>query len=170
MGGKVAQLAASRRPAGLAGLILVAPATPSPTHLPEAMVEQQLHAYDSPESVMQTIRFLSAQPLHEKAIEQIIEDSMSGHPEARRAWPLSAIREDIATEVGKINVPTVLLAGEKDNLDSIEQHKKEVLSRIPGARLRVVAQSGHLSPIEQPVTIADEIASFVRDLPDQGSS
>ena len=35
MGGKVAQLLASRRPAGLVGLVLVAPAAPTPTHFPE---------------------------------------------------------------------------------------------------------------------------------------
>lgn len=35
MGGKVAQLLASRRPAGLVGLVLVAPASPAPNRLPE---------------------------------------------------------------------------------------------------------------------------------------
>ena len=34
MGGKTAQLLASRRPAGLAGLVLVAPSPPGPTVLP----------------------------------------------------------------------------------------------------------------------------------------
>jgi 3-oxoadipate enol-lactonase len=34
MGGKIAQLMASRRPTGLAGLVLVAPSPPSPMALP----------------------------------------------------------------------------------------------------------------------------------------
>jgi predicted alpha/beta-hydrolase family hydrolase len=37
MGGKVAQLAASRRPEGLSGLILVAPVQPTPRRNPEEM-------------------------------------------------------------------------------------------------------------------------------------
>ncbi len=44
MGGKVAQLVASSRPQKLAGLILVAPATPTPSQMPEEAKQQQLHA------------------------------------------------------------------------------------------------------------------------------
>jgi pimeloyl-ACP methyl ester carboxylesterase len=40
MGGKVAQLIASRRPEGLLGLILVAPAQPTPRHNPDQMREE----------------------------------------------------------------------------------------------------------------------------------
>jgi pimeloyl-ACP methyl ester carboxylesterase len=47
MGGKVAQLVASRRPEGLLGLILVAPAQPTPRVNPDEMREGQVHAYDN---------------------------------------------------------------------------------------------------------------------------
>jgi pimeloyl-ACP methyl ester carboxylesterase len=49
------------------------------------------------------------------------------------AYPLESILEDISSEVAKINVPTVLLAGELDQVDSIERHKTEVLAYIPNA-------------------------------------
>ena len=52
IGGKVAQLAASRRPEGLSGLILVAPAQPTPRRNPEEMRQGQLHAYDNSENVL----------------------------------------------------------------------------------------------------------------------
>ena len=55
MGGKVAQLAASRRPEGLSGLILVAPAQPTPRRNPEEMRQGQLHAYHNSENVLKTI-------------------------------------------------------------------------------------------------------------------
>ena len=55
MGGKVAQLAASRRPEGLSGLILVAPAQPTPRRNPEEMRQGQLHAYDNSENVLKVI-------------------------------------------------------------------------------------------------------------------
>ena len=162
MGGKVAQLVASRNPQGLAGLILVAPATPTPTHLPEQEMQQQIHAYDSRETVLQTIAFLSARTPDPETVEQIVEDSLSGTPEAKMAWPTSAILEDISSEVSKIRVPTLVLAGELDRLDSVEQHRREVVARISGARLEIIPQSGHLLPIDEPVRTARAIDLFVK--------
>ncbi len=164
MGGKVAQLVASRNPQGLVGLVLAAPATPSPNRLPEEAMQQQIHAYDNRESVLQTIAFLSARTPDAETVEQIIQGSLSGAPEAKLAWPVSAILEDISVEVSKINVPTLVLAGEQDRLDSIEQHRREVLARISGARLEVIPDSGHLLPIDEPVQTARAIERFLKQL------
>jgi pimeloyl-ACP methyl ester carboxylesterase len=166
MGGKVAQLVASRRPAGLKGLVLVAPASPTPTRFPEEAMQQQIHAYDNRETVLQTIAFLSARTPAPEIVEQIVEDSLSGVPEAKLAWPTQAILEDISEEVTKISVPTIVLAGELDRLDSVEQHRREILSRIPGARLEIIGGSGHLSPIDEPEKLARAIEAFVGELPE----
>lgn len=164
MGGKVAQLLASRRPAGLVGLMLVAPATPTPTHFPEEALQQQLHAYDNREKVLQTVAFLSARTPDAKTVEQIVEDSLSGVPEAKLAWPTAAIREDISAEVPRIAVPTLLLAGEHDHLDSVEQHRREVLPRIANSRLQIIPGSGHLIPVDEPLALAHAIDAFVAEL------
>jgi 3-oxoadipate enol-lactonase len=164
MGGKVAQLVASRRPAGLVGLVLVAPATPTPTHFPEEALQQQIHAYDNRETVLQTIAFLSARTPDAETVEQIVEDSLSGAPAAKLAWPTSAIREDISAEVPHIAVPTLLLAGEQDRLDSIEQHRREIISKIANSRLQIVPSSGHLIPIDEPIALARAIDAFVAQL------
>ena len=164
MGGKVAQLLASRHPKGLAGLVLVAPAAPTPTRFPKEALEQQIHAYDSRETVLQTIAFLSARTPEPEVVQQIIEDSLSGVPEAKLAWPTSAILEDISSEVPKIAVPTLVIAGEQDRLDSIEQHRREILGRIPNSRLEIIADSGHLIPIDEPVQLAHAIGQFVTEL------
>ncbi|SEB43111.1 alpha/beta fold hydrolase [Terriglobus roseus] len=164
MGGKVAQLLASRRPEGLTGLVLVAPASPAPTHFPEEAFQQQLHAYDNRDTVLQTINFLTSSPPSPELVEQIVSDSLSGSPAAVMAWPTTGLREDISAEVPKIDVPTLILAGEHDNLDSIEQHRREVLSRISRASLEVVSGSGHLIPIEAPQQLATAIKHFVSQL------
>ena len=85
MGGKVAQLVASHRPEGLKGLVLVAPATPTPSHMPEEAKQQQMHAYDDREAVLQTISFLCARMPSAEIVEQIVADSLSGAPEAKLA-------------------------------------------------------------------------------------
>ncbi len=162
MGGKIAQLLASRNPPGLVGLVLVAPATPTPSRMPEEAKQQQIHAYDSRETVLQTIAFLSAGSPDPETVEQIVQDSLSGTPEAKLAWPTAAMLEDISSELPRITVPTLVIAGEEDRLDSVEQHRREVVARIPGARLEIIAHSGHLLPIDEPVPTARAIDRFVR--------
>lgn len=164
MGGKVAQLLASRQPSGLAGLVLVAPASPSPVLFPEEARNQQIHAYSSREAVVQTIGFLSARTPAPEIVEQIVKDSMGGSAEAKLAWPTEAILEDISAEISKITVPTLVLAGDQDRLDSIEQHREEIVKRVPNARLEVISGSGHLIPIDQPQKLAAAIADFAEPL------
>ena len=97
MGGR-SQLAASRRPEGLSGLILVAPAQPTPRRNPEEMRQGQLHAYDNREILPKTIGSgrLTARPPSPAILEQIVEDSMSGSHEATMAYPIESILEDIS--------------------------------------------------------------------------
>ncbi len=164
LGGKISQLLASRNPEGLQGLVLVAPAPPTPLRLPDEMRETQVHAYDTREGVLQAIRFLSSRMPAPSVVEQIVEDSMSGSREATLAYPTASILKDISSEMSKINVPTLVLAGELDQLDSVEQHKREVVARIPNAQFAIVEGSGHLIPIDEPVQLAKQIAGFVARL------
>jgi len=48
----------------------------------------------------------------------------------------------------------------------MEQHKREVHSRIPGASLKVIGNCGHLMPIDQPKELADSMQGFVSPLRD----
>lgn len=163
MGGKIAQLIASRHPQGLVGLVLVAPATPTPSILPETAKQQQLHAYDDRDTVLQTIGFLSALTHPRDTIDQIVEDSLSGVPAAKLAWPTEGMLQDISANTAAIQVPTIVIAGQLDRFDSIEQHRREVIARIPGSVLEIVAGSGHLLPIDAPVRVAEIIRQFIRE-------
>ena len=136
LGGKVAQLVASRNPGGLQGMVLVAPAPPTPLRLSDEMREAQIHAYDNRENVLKTIELLSSRMPSPLIVEQIIEDSLSGNQEATLAYPTSSILDDISAHLARINVPTLVLAGELDKLDSVEQHKCKVVSRTRMHNLR----------------------------------
>ena len=164
MGGKVAQLLASQRPEGLEGLVLVAPAPPTPQSIPEPARQQQLHAYDNRENAMQALAFLTVRMPTIDLQEQIISDNLAGSPQAKLAWPTSSAYEDISAQVKDITVPTLVVAGEQDRQDPLEQHRREVLPRIPEAKLTVIPQSGHLVPIDQPEQLASAIRNFVRSI------
>lgn len=161
MGGKVAQLMASRRPQGLVGLVLVAPSPPPPMAIPPEAREAMLGAYATRESVGATIdQVLTAKAPSPKDREQVIEDSLRGAPQAKAAWPQFISQEDITREVATIDVPTIVIAGELDRVDSVGVLKAELLPRIPRAMLHVLPGTGHLSPLESAQKLARLIGDF----------
>ncbi len=165
MGGKVAQLIASRRPRGMEGLVLVAPSPPSPTLLPDEQRAMLAGAYRSRESVEFVIdHVLTAKPLDAARREKIIEDSLKGAPQAKAAWPNVAMREDITSAAALIDTPTIVISGELDKVDPVATLQAEVLPRIPHAALHVLPGTGHLSPLEAPVELAHIIAQFVGEV------
>jgi len=124
--------------------------------------EAQLHAYDTrPENALQALAFLTAFPPSDALQEQILSDNFAGSPQAKLTWPTSSAYEDISAVVGNIAVPTLIVAGEQDRQDPLQQHLREVLPRIPGAQIKVIHDSGHLLPIDQPGQLAKVIRSFV---------
>jgi pimeloyl-ACP methyl ester carboxylesterase len=165
MGGKVAQLMASRQPVGLAGLILVAPSPPSPMIMPAQAREMMAGAYASREAVEASIdTMLTAKPLSAEDREQVIEDSLRGAPPAKAAWPRSTSLEDIAAQVGDIAVPTLVIAGALDRVDPPIRLRAELLTRIPQAVMHVLPGTGHLSMLESPDAVAGLIADFANHL------
>ena len=157
MGGKVAQLAASRRPQGLAALALIAPAPPRPAVDAKA-AGALTHAFDSRETVSDALRhMLTARPLPPDLQEQMIDDGLAGNREAQLAWPLGGITEDITAAAKAIEVPVQVLAGRQDRVDPPESLQVNLLPFIPGARMTVLEETGHLSPLEVPEQIAQEL-------------
>ncbi|MDR3428744.1 alpha/beta hydrolase [Silvimonas sp.] len=162
MGGKVAQLLASRHPAGLAGLVLVAPSPPSPMNVPLEARQGMVNAYDSRESILATVeQMLAATPLQPEDLQTVVHDSLQGAPAAKAAWPLAASQEDITAQAALIRVPTLVISGDKDKVDPPAVLQQELMTRIPHATLHVLPGIGHLSPLEAPEDLAHQIREFV---------
>ena len=162
MGGKVAQLLASRRPAGLAGLVLVAPSPPSPMNLPLKVRQGMVNAYASRESILATVeQMLAASPLQPDDLETVVQDSLQGAPAARAAWPLVASQEDITAQAALIRVPTLVISGDKDRVDPPAVLQRELMPLIPQATLHILPGIGHLSPLEAPEDLAHQIREFI---------
>jgi pimeloyl-ACP methyl ester carboxylesterase len=165
MGGKVAQLLASRRSRGLAGLILVAPSPPSPMRLPLEARQGMVPAYANRESIKATVeQVLAGKPLSADDLETVMQDSSKGAQPARIAWPLVMSHEDITAQVSSIDVPTIVIGGELDRVDNLSTLEAEVLPRIPHAVLHRMPGTGHLSMLESPKLLAQIILNFAGSL------
>ncbi|MFE9404291.1 alpha/beta fold hydrolase [Streptomyces sp. NPDC006530] len=163
MGGKVSQLVAARRPAGLAGVFLIAPAPPQPPATVTEEYRQGLsHAYDSPETVRHALdHILSATPLSEAVRATAERDSLATGFEARREWPLRGIGQDITRAVRGITAPVAVLAAENDVVEPPSVLRRHLLPHIPGAVLTTVPDVGHLLPVEVPGDVAKALGEFL---------
>jgi pimeloyl-ACP methyl ester carboxylesterase len=72
--------------------------------------------------------------------------------------------EDIRSDVRLINVPTLVLSGARDQVDTTSRLREEVLPCITGSQLRVLPQTGHLPMLEAPDAVARAIREFVLQL------
>jgi pimeloyl-ACP methyl ester carboxylesterase len=164
MGGKTAQFLASRRPKGLVGLVLVAPAPPSPFIVPEELRVQMGGPNVREFVTMAAEKILTYRPISREDVELLVSDAIRGSVAGRTAWGRETSLEDITDAVGHINAPTLVISGEHDKIDTVENLKRELLPRIPGAVLQVIPDVGHLSLLEAPQEIARHIDTFAKDL------
>jgi pimeloyl-ACP methyl ester carboxylesterase len=170
MGGKAAQVLASRRPSGLRGVVLVAPAPPAPAADITAQFQEELsHAYDSTESVEQSIdQVLTHSALPEQLRRQVIEDSLRPDEAARLGWPRQGVVEDFSDGVAGIEVPVLVLAGSHDKVDPPQVLRERLLPLIRTATLVELHGTGHLSPLEVPDQVASHIGAFVAGVQETG--
>jgi pimeloyl-ACP methyl ester carboxylesterase len=162
MGGKIAQLIAATRPAGLRGIILVgsAPAKPSAGITLEYR-EGLSHAYDSDESVAGARdHILTATELPESIKSQIATDSRASTDAARTEWPLRGIAEDVCEHTRMISVPALVVAGENDHVEPVDVLVNNLVPYLSGADFAVIPNTGHLIPLEAPADLADAITAF----------
>lgn len=170
-GGKVAQLVAAERPAGLAGVVLVAPAPAKPAAAATPGYQEQLaHAYDSPETVAGARdHVLTATPLSDELKAQIVADSRNSTAEARDEWPRDGIVRDITAAARRIDVPVLVLAGEHDQVEPVGVLRDNLLPYLARAEFRTIPATGHLIPLEAPDGLAHEIAAFADRCADAGA-
>ncbi len=78
-------------------------------------------------------------------------------------------RKDIASEIGKITAPTLILVGDQDSAQGPDKSQR-IHERIAGSNLVIIPGAGHSSTIEEPAAVTAEITAFLNNVATGGNS
>jgi pimeloyl-ACP methyl ester carboxylesterase len=109
----------------------------------------KLLAPDAPAPIRRRVEELAA-----RASAQGIADALRG----------MAARPDSTPDLPGWKAPTLVIAGEKDQLMPRSEMER-IAQAVPGARLEVIAAAGHLPFLEQPEAVAPMITTHLRRNP-----
>ena len=71
-------------------------------------------------------------------------------------------RPDARTVLPSIRCPALVLCGRQDTWSPVSQHE-EIAASIPHAKLAIVEDCGHMSPVEQPAIVTKWLLSHLQD-------
>jgi pimeloyl-ACP methyl ester carboxylesterase len=154
MGGKVAQILAGRRARGLMGLVLVAPAPPTPLQVPPEVRAGMLASYQSRVGVIEALKVLAGPTLGDAQREQVIEDTLRGDPSAKRAWPEGGMSADISGALAGLDLPVEIVLAQHDQVEREPVLRPLLAQHFPGAMVTTEPVAGHLVPLEAPQAVA----------------
>ena len=76
-------------------------------------------------------------------------------------WAAATKSYDLRGRVGKLRLPTLIIQGMDDAVvDS--SHARLLRQTIPGAELKLLAQTGHMVPVERPAATLEALRPFLR--------
>lgn len=170
LGGFVAQELALKRPDLVEGLVLVCtsygrggPETMSPWALGDMLGLPSLSVERAVRRGLETATSEAYRAEHPEEFERIVRwrladsPSLSAYYEQMRA----GARFNISREVGSITSPTLVIHGAEDRYVPVA-NAAALAEAIPGARLRVLDNAGHLVFIERFADVNREVVTFLK--------
>jgi non-heme chloroperoxidase len=102
-----------------------------------------------------------AQPVPPEFLETIVQESLKLPAQVWRAVLIEGLLEaDFSGELGKIEAPTLIVWGDQDDLTRSGQ--EALAAAIAGSQLVVYPGAGHGVHWEEPESVTDDIATFVK--------
>jgi 3-oxoadipate enol-lactonase len=93
-------------------------------------------------------------------VKELMQNPAAGYIGALEAMKN---RPDSTPDLGKVNVPTLVIVGENDGLTPPDFSRK-LHEHIRGSRLVVIPEAGHMSNLEAPEAFNGALAEFLSEL------
>ena len=158
MGGKIALALAARRPARLAGLVLLSPSPPTAEPMTDAERSAALEGWGDPAYVSASIERTTAMPIGSDARATEMAGMLQTSAPAWRSWFEEGSLEDISNAMANIEVPAMILCGTADRTIPIAVLRSEVAARLVDAEIIEIPGAGHLLPVEAADMVAEAIS------------
>jgi 3-oxoadipate enol-lactonase len=75
-------------------------------------------------------------------------------------WQEETLISDLASRIGEISAPTLVLIGELD-MDFLHEQARLLAARIPGAQLQTIPDTAHAASIERPLAFDQRANPFL---------
>lgn len=175
MGGYVAQHLAVRHPSLIRALVLV------DTKLEADTADARAARHDLAGRVERTGQAVLAEAMlprllgssagarrqpQRRAVEAILRDTILATPIPTITSALAALaaRPDMTAALADLPVPTLLVVGAEDAITPPDCMERAA-AVIPGSRMRVIADCGHMTPLEDPPAFNAALTEFLGGLP-----
>lgn len=163
MGGAAALRVAATAPERVRSLVGISPVGATPTPFDDqarALFEGAAQSDENRAAIID----LTTGNRHEQAwIDEIVRDSREHSTTASFGGHFDAwAHADFAAEVPS-DVPTLVVVGARDPALGEDTIRQTWCTLLPAARVEALAESGHYGMFEQPVTLVDLIAPFLRE-------
>jgi len=156
MGGAIVQTMALRYPEVIKGIVLVGTGARLRV-LPMILNEIR-------ETFEETVKKINQFAYSRKVSPDLIEKGMIGMMRCRSEvvhGDFSACdRFDVMNEIEKINLPTLILCGDEDELTPVK-YSQFLQSKIKGSKLEVIPDAGHMVMMESASAFNEKIRGFI---------
>lgn len=156
MGGAIVQTMALNYPEAIQGIVLVG--TGAKLRVLPAILQGIQQDY---EEAVRRINELAYSP---KAPAHLIEQGMIGmkrcRPEVVYGDFMACDRFDVRKEVNRINLPTLILCGDEDQLTPVK-YSQFLHDHIKGSKLEILPGAGHMVMMESPALFNEKLREFI---------
>ena len=159
MGGRIARNFALHHPERLRSLTL-ANTSPGFDALTPEQVQRFVAERRNLQPEIQARRLLGPKPAPH-AFETLVASMRALHRESYLKTVEASVAQDIAAPLEEIRVPTLVIGSTHDTLYPLTM-AQDMARRIPGARLAIIEDAGHLSNLDRPQEFNRLLSEFLR--------
>ena len=156
MGGAIVQTLALKHPEVIKGIVLVGTGSRLRV-LPMVLSGLQEHFE---ETVPKIVQFAYSRKAPKDLLERGIAELLRCRPEVLYGDFLACDRFDLMSEVEKINLPTLVLCGQEDELTPIP-YSQFLHNKIKHSKLDILFNAGHMVMMESPEILNKKIGEFI---------